>query len=93
MSTPAVANVVDVSKFYNFALPSKGGAVEHMQTRLNNPGYKLNVDHAFGALTPAAAMDFQKKIDFTVDRVIGQKTWAALAAKRADSFQVNWAGG
>ena len=78
-----VSTVVDTSDFYPVKKGCKGGAVQRLQEWLNELGYSLAVDHDFGALTQAAVMSFQSQNGLVADGVVGQKTWAALAAKRA----------
>ncbi len=55
-----------------------GQAVYGVQRQLNKYGYGLTVDGAFGALTDAAARDFQRQNGLSVDGVVGPATWRTL---------------
>lgn len=49
-----------------------------LQQRLNELGYKLDVDRVFGPKTRQAVKDFQKKKHLAVDGIVGQYTYKAL---------------
>jgi hypothetical protein len=85
---PATATV-DTSAFVtvDMAHKCKGGAVERLQTWLNDLGYGLTVDHAFGPKTDAAVRQFQQAQGLTADGIVGKQTWAALAAARATAAE------
>ena len=57
---------------------AKGTEVSDLQEKLNQNGYKLDVDGSFGNQTKAAVEDYQKKNGLTVDGIVGQNTWNAL---------------
>ena len=82
--TVAVQPVInlDTSLFYPVKIGCKGGAVERLQTWLNDLGYPLSVDHDFGPATKAAVLTFQQAQGLTADGIVGKQTWAALAAAR-----------
>lgn len=73
---------VDTTDFYMVKRGCKGGAVERLQTWLNDLGYTLVVDHDFGPTTDAAVRKFQSDKGLEADGIVGQKTWAALAEAR-----------
>lgn len=52
---------------------------KHLQTYLNQHGFRLVIDGTFGVLTHSAVVDFQKKAGLIVDGVVGPATWAKLA--------------
>lgn len=52
--------------------------VKHLQGHLNNYGYGLAVDGAWGPITNNAVRDFQAKRDLVVDGIVGPNTWNAL---------------
>lgn len=56
----------------------RGPAVEELQRKLNERGYKLTVDGSFGGKTEAAVRDFQEGKGLTADAIVGRATWAAL---------------
>ena len=49
-----------------------------VQWHLNQTGEKLSVDGAFGVLTKAAVLRFQKKCKLVQDGIVGPKTRVAL---------------
>ncbi|MDT0264775.1 peptidoglycan-binding protein [Streptomyces sp. DSM 44915] len=55
-----------------------GQAVHAAQRQLVKHGHQITVDGAFGALTAAAAREFQRSAGLTVDAIVGQQTWRAL---------------
>jgi hypothetical protein len=59
----------------------KGETVKMLQTALNKFGYKLSVDGDFGALTDAAARNFQKSFGLAVDGIVGKNTWGKLGVR------------
>ena len=73
---------LDTSLFYPVKIGCKGGAVERLQTWLNDLGYPLSVDHDFGPATKAAVLTFQQAQGLTADGIVGKQTWAALAEAR-----------
>ncbi len=80
----AVASAeIDTSEFYTVKQGCLGGAVRRLQTWLNDLGAWLQVDDEFGPATDAAVRAFQQSQGLTVDGIVGQRTWAALAQKRA----------
>lgn len=64
---------------------SRGDEVKNLQTILNQQGYNLDVDGAFGAKTQAAVRDYQSKNGLAVDGIVGNNTWAALNAASASA--------
>lgn len=62
----------------NLRYGAKGNGVKWVQWHLNQYGEKLTVDGAFGVLTKAAVLRFQKKHGLAVDGIVGVKTRAAL---------------
>ena len=62
----------------NLRYGAKGNGVKWVQWHLNQYGEKLSVDGAFGVLTKAAVLRFQKKHGLAVDGIVGPKTRAAL---------------
>ena len=79
------ASAVDTSDYYTIKLGCKGGAVERLQTWLNDLGYIVAVDHDFGPTTEATVKVFQRDHGLEMDGIVGQKTWAALAEARTES--------
>jgi len=57
---------------------SKSDSVVLLQNLLSKAGYDIGADGAFGPMTEAAVMDFQKKNKLVVDGIVGQKTWRTL---------------
>lgn len=57
---------------------SRGGDVSALQEKLNEKGYKLEVDGIFGDKTKAAVVDYQKKNQLQVDGIVGEETWGSL---------------
>jgi hypothetical protein len=78
----ASTTITDVSQFYTVKKGCKGGAVERLQTWLNDLGFTLAVDHDFGPATDATVKVFQRDHGLEIDGVVGQKTWTALAEAR-----------
>lgn len=62
----------------NLRYGAKGNGVKWVQWHLNQCGEKLKTDGAFGLLTKAAVLRFQKKRGLAVDGIVGAKTRAAL---------------
>lgn len=62
----------------NLRYGAKGNGVKWVQWHLNQTGEKLSVDGAFGVLTKAAVLRFQKKCKLVQDGIVGAKTKAAL---------------
>ena len=58
---------------------SRGAAVEHLQTLLNQRGASIAVDGVFGRNTASAVRALQSAAGIGVDAVVGPKTWNALA--------------
>jgi len=86
----ATANTsVDTSGFYLIKRGCKGGAVERLQTWLVDLGFTLSVDHDFGPTTEAMVKVFQRDHGLTMDGIVGQKTWAALAEARNAAMESN----
>ena len=52
--------------------------VTELQKLLNQNGYNLDEDGAFGAKTQAAVKDYQQKNGLSVDGIVGSNTWGAL---------------
>ena len=82
---PASGSATVTKKKCPYAQPSKnlrygakGNGVKWVQWHLNQTGEKLSVDGAFGVLTKAAVLRFQKKHGLAVDGIVGPKTRAAL---------------
>lgn len=57
---------------------SQGSAVGALQTRLNELGYAVMVDHHFGTQTERAVIEFQRNKQLHPDGKVGRLTWAAL---------------
>lgn len=57
---------------------SSGSSVRDLQTKLNQNGYKLDVDGVFGNKTYNAVLDYQRKNKLAVDGVVGNETWGSL---------------
>lgn len=57
---------------------SSGSEVYKLQKKLNEKGYKLDVDGKFGSKTQAAVKDYQKKNGLAVDGIVGKNTWGSL---------------
>jgi len=57
---------------------SKGDDVRTLQSKLNELGYSLTVDGAFGPKTEASVKQYQQSKGLDVDGIVGPKTWAAL---------------
>ena len=53
---------------------SSGSSVRDLQTKLNQNGYKLDVDGVFGNKTYNAVLDYQRKNKLAVDGVVGNET-------------------
>ncbi len=72
---------------------SRGAAVIELQRRLNAwiatnaaPGQsRLSEDGAFGPLTRAAVLTFQRANGLTVDGIVGRRTWERLTGSMPDS--------
>ena len=62
----------------NLRYGAKGNGVKWVQWHLNQTGEKLSVDGAFGVLTKAAVLRFQKKCKLVQDGIVGPKTRVAL---------------
>ena len=64
----------------NLRYGAKGNGVKWVQWHLNysDSGEKLSVDGAFGVLTKAVVLRFQKKCKLVQDGIVGSKTRAAL---------------
>lgn len=62
----------------NLRYGAKGNSVKWVQWHLNQTGEKLKIDGAFGVLTKAAVLRFQKKHGLAVDGIVGIKTRIAL---------------
>lgn len=82
---PASGNATVTKKKCPYAEPTKnlrygakGNGVKWVQWHLNQTGEKLSVDGAFGVLTKAAVLRFQKKCKLVQDGIVGPKTRAAL---------------
>lgn len=63
----------------NLQIGSRGSDVAQLQKRLNQQGYALAVDGAFGSDTAAAVRDYQAKNGLSVDGIVGPQTRSALA--------------
>ena len=62
----------------NLRYGAKGNGVKWVQWHLNQTGEKLKIDGAFGVLTKAAVLRFQKKHGLASDGIVGVKTRTAL---------------
>ena len=60
---------------------SKGDSVKLLQELLNKHGFNLTVDCDFGEITEEAVKQFQRRLNLTVDGIVGSKTFEALQAK------------
>lgn len=67
---------------------SKTDSVVLLQNQLIKAGYDLVADGAFGPMTEAAVMDFQKKNKLVVDGIVGQKTWRTLLSEEPENPKV-----
>lgn len=56
----------------------KGTPVRWVQDKLNNAGYKVDVDGSFGGKTDKAVRKFQNDKDLTIDGKVGKNTRNAL---------------
>ena len=61
---------------------SWGGDVFHLQQELSRLGYRIRVDGHFGKETERAVIAFQVASGLEPDGIVGEKTFAALAAAR-----------
>ena len=61
---------------------SSGSSVRDLQTKLNQNGYKLDVDGVFGNKTYNAVLDYQRKNKLAVDGVVGNETWGSLGKQQ-----------
>ena len=89
-ATPAISTVAaapDTSRYFTVKKGCKGGAVERLQSWLVDLGFTLKIDHDFGPTTEAIVKVFQRDHGLTVDGIVGQKTWAALAAARTAAME------
>lgn len=87
-------SAVDYSEYPEKVIPltrptlkkgDRGDEVKELQTLLNQCGYFLDTDGAFGSKTEEAVKDFQKSAGLTVDGIVGPKTWEALDNMSEDS--------
>lgn len=60
---------------------SYGDTVRQLQQALNQVGYSLDVDGAFGTKTRAAVTDYQKKNGLLVDGIAGSQTMGSLLGR------------
>lgn len=82
MVAPISANRV-APRTVSSALPtlregSNGPAVRQLQTLLQQKGFNLAVDGAFGPKTKAAVQAFQRSQGLVADGIVGPKTWNKL---------------
>jgi peptidoglycan hydrolase-like protein with peptidoglycan-binding domain len=54
--------------------------VKLAQLLLDSHGYQLGADGAFGPLTRASVVSFQRSRGLAADGVVGVHTWAALGS-------------
>ena len=66
---------------------SKGDNVKTLQTLLNQQGYSLDEDGAFGVKTQAAVKDYQKKNGLQLDGIAGDQTWGSLLSANTAAQQ------
>ncbi len=71
---------------------SYGGDVYELQRKLNQNGYKLDVDGGYGVKTQEAVFDYQRKNGLAVDGIVGNETWGSLLAKEQARKQGNSTG-
>jgi lysozyme len=82
-------------------LKSDGNKVKLLQSLLNQLGYQIVINGAFGNQTANAVMQFQKDYNLTVDGIVGQHTyhkisslWASNSLRGIDisrlNGEVNW---
>lgn len=64
---------------------SKTDSVILLQNLLKKTGYEIAADGAFGPMTEAAVMDFQKQNKLVVDGIVGQKTWRTLLSEEPEN--------
>lgn len=57
---------------------AQGNAVECLQLRLKNLGYRLLVDGIFGNHTRTAVELYQKQVGLKVDGIVGRLTWREI---------------
>jgi lipoprotein-anchoring transpeptidase ErfK/SrfK len=70
--------IVATSKINIIKFGDNSEDVIHIQERLNEFGYNLTVDGAFGNQTYNAVRDFQTRLSLTIDGVVGEETLARL---------------
>lgn len=80
---PVVKPIKDVLK-----LNSVGESVKELQTKLNEIGYKLDVDGVFGGLTLDAVTSYQKANGLVTDGIVGEKTWEKLLSAVKPPIQI-----
>lgn len=59
-------------------LGSRGSAVQYLQLRLINYGYRISSDGVFGANTDTAVKQFQQLNGLAVDGMVGNNTWVKI---------------
>lgn len=64
---------------------SKSDSVVLLQSLLIKAGYEISADGAFGPMTEAAVMDFQKENKLVIDGIVGQKTWRTLLSEEPEN--------
>jgi peptidoglycan hydrolase-like protein with peptidoglycan-binding domain len=78
--------VVDVNNsqtessiFYStLKIGSNNEDVKILQNFLNQCGYNLEIDSAFGSLTEKTVKEYQEKNGLTIDGIVGENTWNCL---------------
>lgn len=81
---PEVPNANTVLK-----LGDSGDKVKHIQSRLKEYGYKVEVDGLFKALTYDAILNFQYRCRLDIDGVVGPKTLEKLDISPDENVQFN----
>ena len=77
-AAPSVAPSAVLDSTQKLRWGSRGGAVQELQSALNDHGAGLAVDGVFGPRTHSAVKSYQSSQGLQVDGVVGPKTRAAL---------------
>lgn len=68
---------------------STGGAVQRLQSLLQNEGYQIDVDGVFGQYTEKIVKKYQLSKGLVADGIVGAKTWQALEGVRQNDVELN----
>src|SRR5699024_11391530 len=77
-AAPSVAPSAVLDSTTELRWGPRGGAVQELQSALNDHGAGLAVDGVFGPRTHSAVKSYQSSQGLQVDGVVGPKTRAAL---------------